>query len=154
MSEPKAIELDDFSYVKYTDDTLISLVCFEGRHAECPQVDNEAGEPQDFPFDGWCCECTGCPHGPLEGRQPDPVRWEVAFGPVETSDGADAEAAATAAVAEGVFERDRKYYTSDPNPSVWVRCAGSTDPWQQVYEDPAAIEAAVAAIRVREYGDG
>jgi hypothetical protein len=141
-------------HVRYVAGEIVSLQCFESRPAECPQIEDEHGEPVNFPLDGYACE-SGYAHPPADQRKPDPVQWEVAFGPVETVNDADsAEAAATAAVAEAVFERDSKYHTGDPNPSVWVRRAGSGDPWQQVYEDPAAIEAAVAAIRVREYGDG
>jgi hypothetical protein len=146
-------ELTYEGHVRYADSSVVSLQCFEGRHAECPQIDTAEGDPLNTPLTGYCCEC--CNHGPAEGRAPAPVRWEVAFGPVETvDDAATPEAAATAAVAEGIFERDSKYYTSDPNPSVWVRREGGGGPWQQVYEDPEAIMAAVAAIRVQEDGDG
>jgi hypothetical protein len=84
----------------------------------------------------------------LAGRRP--VRWEVAFGPVTVTDAVSAEAAAAMAAAEDQFERDDKYYQGDPNPAVWVRRAGSQDPWQQVYEDPAAIEAARTAIEAEQ----
>jgi hypothetical protein len=84
----------------------------------------------------------------LKGRRP--VRWEVAFGPVTVTDAVSAEAAAAMAAAEDEFERDDKYYQGDPNPAVWVRRAGSQDPWQQVYEDPRAIAAARAAIEAEQ----
>jgi hypothetical protein len=90
----------------------------------------------------------GMPHLPAHG-----LSWEVAFGPVDTViEAHSAEQAATMSVAERDYEdeRDRHDVGVDPNPAVWVRqmkAKGTHGPWQQVYLDPAAIEAEVARLR-------
>jgi hypothetical protein len=131
-----AITADDTADVPLAQaarDVLMPYACGEcGTEADAP-----GREPDHF---GWCSRAAG--------------RWEVAFGPVDASvDAASAEQAATLAAAADEFERDSKYYQADPNPAVWVRRASSNGPWQQVYLDPGAIEAAVAAIRAREHGE-
>ena len=50
-------------YVKYADDTAVSLQCFEGRHSECPDIINhvEDGPVTTGALDGgYYCECS-CP---------------------------------------------------------------------------------------------
>lgn len=43
-------------YVKFADDTVICLPCFEGRHGGCPDCGAEEGTGS---LDGYNCECSG-----------------------------------------------------------------------------------------------
>jgi hypothetical protein len=66
-------ELTNEGYVQYVSGEVMSLQCFEGRHAECPDETPPEGPPDDEagPLDhGWYCEC-GCKHGPAGEREPD-----------------------------------------------------------------------------------
>jgi hypothetical protein len=57
-------------YIRYADDTIVSLQCFEGDHGQCPDV-TRAGEGNDNgPLDGYHCECPGCPRHPGAGDTP------------------------------------------------------------------------------------
>ena len=49
-------------YVKFAGDEVLSLQCFEGRHAECPDIANHAEDGPHAPsaLDGYYCECS-CP---------------------------------------------------------------------------------------------
>jgi hypothetical protein len=54
----------DTSYVKYADDSLVSLLCHEGNHQQCPQgPDGPDGKPVEPPLfgNGYYCECD-CGH--------------------------------------------------------------------------------------------
>jgi hypothetical protein len=60
------------------------------------------------------------------------VRWEVTFTEPWPVDAASPVEAAWTALAERDEVLDGKGYTPDPNPVVWVRRAGTDDPWQPV----------------------
>jgi hypothetical protein len=63
----------DYSYVKYTDGSVLSLCCYEGRHTACPQApDDDTGEPADRAalFGGYYCECCGHDPDTLETVTP------------------------------------------------------------------------------------
>ena len=59
-------ELTYEGFAKFADDTVVSLQCYDGRHAECPQEEDAQGEPLNTPLDdgNYCCECSGCTHEP------------------------------------------------------------------------------------------
>jgi hypothetical protein len=44
-------------YVKYADDSVVSIQCFEQRHAECPSPHDDAPIDGNGPLDGYYCEC-------------------------------------------------------------------------------------------------
>jgi hypothetical protein len=130
-----AISADDTADVPLAQtarDALMPHACGEcGTEADAP-----GREPDHF---SWCSRAAS--------------RWEVAFGPVDTSiNAASAEAAATQAAAEREFEVSGKYYQADPNPAVLVRRAGGGS-WQQVYLNPGEVETAVAALKARVHGE-
>jgi hypothetical protein len=54
-SEDTPLERQFEGYVKYADDTVVCLQCFEGRHGECP-----AEVTPDL--DGYYCECSDPAH--------------------------------------------------------------------------------------------
>ena len=69
-------DLDDRSYVQLTDGSVVSLVCYEGRHSLCPDETTGDDDHRREGFgplsdNGYYCECTGCEHGPAAQRPPD-----------------------------------------------------------------------------------
>jgi hypothetical protein len=52
-------------YVRFADDSVVSLECFEDRCAECPDTppnDSDTLVTVSGPLDGYYCE-HGCDHG-------------------------------------------------------------------------------------------
>ena len=66
-------------YVRFADDSVVSLQCFEDRHDKCPDL-TPSGEETDRsgPLEGYYCECSGCP-----ARQEPPATAE----PADVEDG-------------------------------------------------------------------
>lgn len=60
-------ELAYEGYVKYADDSVISLQCFEGDCHKCPDQGVD-GVGSDGVLDGYVCE-HDCAHGPADKRQ-------------------------------------------------------------------------------------
>jgi hypothetical protein len=70
-------------HVQYAAGPRVSLQCFEGRCAGCPDIRPGDAESDDGPLDGYRCDCAACPHGPLDGRpQPEPVPLPVLMRPL------------------------------------------------------------------------
>jgi hypothetical protein len=66
-------------YVRFADDSVVSLQCFEDRHDECPDI-TPPGQETDRggPLEGNYCECSCCPD-----RQEPPAQAE----PADVEDG-------------------------------------------------------------------
>lgn len=60
-------ELAYEGYVKFAEGAVISIQCFEGRCAECPDETPFNTEPTTDVLDGLPCE-HACEHGPADQR--------------------------------------------------------------------------------------